>query len=481
MSDLVARARRAAAWSLTEVFLRQGVQFGTSIVLARLLAPEDFGTLAVAALFVFLAGPLVDGGLTQALMRKSSVRPEEVSSVFWFNLGVSVLLAGGLALGAGAIAAYWGNPATAPLITFMSLSLVCEGAQNAPRAMLTRALRFRALGVATLTAAAVSGGTAIVMARAGYGAWSLAWQSVLNAFVSGVITASIYGLPRPLVFRLAELTPLLRFGSWLVLGSLLGAIKGGFTTFLLGRYFSLRDVGLYSRADGTMNIPSGLLSTSAARVILPVLAESADDPDRLARGARRALLLMMFFNVPVMMGLAISSEMLIGVLFGQKWLASAPYLTALCVAAIFTPLHVVNVQMLLALRHPRRFFYLDLAKCLAAIGVMWCVSGWGVLALAWSQVLVAVLSWGINTVGAHRLTRYGFAAQFLDILPTVLAGIVASAGALALTSASGASGLVGLLVMGVSWTAIFLGAAAVLRLEALAETREMLAPAWPRA
>jgi O-antigen/teichoic acid export membrane protein len=286
VSELVTRARKAAAWSVTDVLLRQIVQLASSIVLARLLVPEDFGVLALVSLVVFLAGTLAEGGLAQALIQKRDVRPEDVSSVFWFSLVVSSVLAVGLTAGSDLIAAASGNPGTAPLIAFMSLALVFNGAHNVHRAMLTKALKFRILSIASVGAAVVSGLIAVLLALAGYGAWSLAWQAVIAAAVTCAALMWSYALPRPLVFEWAGLKDLLRFGSWLVLGGFLNALRGGFATLLLARLFSLRDLGLYSRAEGTMNIPNGLLSSSSERVIRPVLTRCGAPP-RMTPAARR--------------------------------------------------------------------------------------------------------------------------------------------------------------------------------------------------
>lgn len=471
MDEIALRARRAAGWSFAEVFLRQLVQLVISIWMARILAPEDFGALALISLFLSIAGIFVDGGLSQALIQKSAISQYEIASVFWFNVITSLLLVAAVTFSASFIAKYFKSEIIAPLISFMALNILLVGVQSVHRAMLTKALNFKALGVASLVSSVFSGGISIYLAISGFGVWSLAWQAVISAALSGLILVFYYRIPRVFIFNFSVLISLLRFGSWILLGSILNAMRGGFITLLLGKFFSLRDLGLYSRAEGTKNIPIGLLSASLERVILPVLAKVGSDRARLNRGARRALLLMMLFNVPAMMGVAVSSDMLLATLFGAKWLDAAPYLSILCIAAIFTPLGIINVQLLLSLGFSKEFFYLDLAKFFLAVVVTVVASAWGVLALAWAQVLIAIVSWIINANYSNRLASYGFGKQFLDVLPTIATGCIASAVALFFKSFSDVSGISGLFLIALIWSAVFIALAVLIRLESVTEVR----------
>lgn len=188
-------------------------------------------------------------------------------------------------------------------------------------------------------------------------------------------------------------------------------------TILIGKFYGVQELGFYNRADGTKQLPVGVLSSIMSRVAFPIFSAAAHDVAQLRRGVRLALRSMMFLNVPMMLGLTAVAEPLILVIFGEKWLPAAPVMQVLCVGAIFWPLHVINLNVLMALGHSHLFFRLEVVKKI--FGSIFLIIGafYGVMGIAWSQAVFGFIAFLINAHYSHKYLNYGVVNQLRDFLP----------------------------------------------------------------
>jgi len=408
---------KAVAWSGADVFTRQGVQFFVSIMLARLLAPEHFGIVAVLSVFISLSAIFIDGGFSYALIQHQDITTVDECSVFCFNVGLAIVAATLLCAAAPWIASYFKQPVLRPLAYLMSVDLLLKASSGVQKAMLTKRLNIRSVFIVGLAASLISGVLAVVLALAGFGVWSLAGQTIVSSGITTVLLWWLYPL-RPLSgFRVASLAKLFGFGKYMMVSSLLNAAYSSLLTVLVAKLFSARNLGFYLRAQGTQTIPVNLLSNTIERVALPVLSTTATDHDQLVRGIRRLLTGMMLINVPTMLGLAALSEQVIATLFGAKWLPAVPYLQVLCLAGVFWPMHVVNLTALLAQGRSDLFFRLEVAKTILGVSTILFASFHGMMAIVWSQVAVGLICFFINAHYTDRLLGYGALRQLRDVFP----------------------------------------------------------------
>ena len=401
-----------------EIILRQGIGLVLSIVLARLLKPEDFGVIAMLSIFLGLAGVFVDSGFGSALIQRKDITLEDTSSVFYFNIATALMMALLLVAAAPWIAAFYRMPILKPLTWLMALNLFIGSFRSLQAVLLTKELNFRRQMKITLVATIISGGVAVLLAWRGWGIWSLAIQSVVSTAVS-VLMFWILSPWRPaFCFRLASLRSLFRYGSFLFLSGLLDTAYTRLNTLIIGRLYSARDLGLYSRADNIQQLPTSTISTLLGRVAFPVFsAAAAGEPGALRRAARKSLGAIMLVNTPLMLGILATANPLVHVVFGEKWLPCVPFLRVLSVAGVFWPLQVINLNLIKSQGRSDLFFRLEIIKKVIGLTFLLVAAQISMMAMAWSQLIVAVTCYFINSAYSGKLADYPIKDQFRDMSP----------------------------------------------------------------
>lgn len=411
----ISKAVSAGVWSLIDITLRQGVTFVASIALARLLMPADFGIMALLSFFASFSIVFVQGGLSTALIQRQQTSPDEESSVFWWNLTASLGFAGLLLIAAPFIAQVYGYPILADLMPFAAAQVVFSALGAVQTARLSRELRFRQLAVAGLSSSVISASVAVAAAWWGAGVWALAMQMATLAGVNSLSLWIVSGWRPNGHFRISTIKPLFGFGIHLSLSSVLDVVNAQGFALIVGKLHGVRDLGLFYRASGTQVLPSTILANVIGRVALPLFSARAHAPDALRRGARMCMRLGMLLNVPAMTGLVVLSDLVVLVLFGEKWSPAAPILSILSVAGMLLPLHVVNLQILLAQGRSDRYLRIELAKKVTGIPCIVIGSLFGIEGLAYSVIVSGVLSFFMNAYYTRKSLGYGTFAQLADV------------------------------------------------------------------
>lgn len=425
-------AIRAGAWSATDVLIRQAMQFAITITLARLLSPEDFGTVALLAVFTALAASVFEGGPTTALIRTRGSTLVQESSVFWFNIMLGAAFGLLLLCLAPLIARFYGLPVLKPLIAVAAAQVMLVAIGSIQTAMLTRALNFRSLLFVGLASTLFSGAVAIWLALAGYGPWALSLQMLSAAAVT---TASLWYWSRwrpLLVFKVAETKALFRFGGHVIASSVLDVMASQGFALIFGKMHGVRDLGFFNRAQTAQALPTNILSNIIGRVALPLLATRSDDLDSLRSAVRRAVRVAMAINVPMLVGLSVLADLAIVILFGDAWLPAAPVLRILALTGAVYPVAMVLMQAILALDRSRAYLRLAIAKQSFTFVTVLTGSFFGIMGLAYSIIVVALGSFLMNAYVAKRLFRYGPAMQLNDISGVATASAAMAAGLIGL-------------------------------------------------
>lgn len=424
----------ATFWSAADSVTRQAVQLAVSVMLARMLSPAEFGTVALLGLFVGVAGVLVEGGFSSALIQSRDVSDDDLSTVFWLNLAAAAIAASVLWLAAPVIAAFFEKTVLEAMTGVMALTLLTGSAGAIQQTQFVKRLDMRPVAIASAGSIVLSGIVAVVMAWSGFGVWALVAQSL----VGSVATTSLLWLQsawRPkLAVRRSSIRRLFGFGGYMLASGLLDVSFNQLYTLLLGRLYGAAELGLYARAQATSQLPSAVLNQIVARVSFPVFAR-AESKERVAADMRVALQATMLVNAPVMLGMAAVAEPLVAVLFGARWMACAPLLQVLCLAGLMMPLHVVNLQALMGIGQSARFFRLEVAKKVVGIALITAAASRGALGIAWAMVVFGVAALVVNSFYARDLLGYGLPRQIADVAPTVGAASVMAASVTALHSA----------------------------------------------
>jgi teichuronic acid exporter len=397
--------------------MRKGLQFFVSILLARLLMPEDFGVIAMLYVFISLAGVFIDSGFSSALIQRQGITHTDESTVFFFNLCMAAFASFTLCLFAPWIAGFFGLPVLQSLTYVMALNLLIGAFGSIHNTLLNKALDFKTIAKVGVVASSVSGLFAIAMAWWGFGVWSLALQTLLSSLISVAFLWRWHQWRPRWEFSLVSLRSLFRFGGYMMLSGVLDTLYTQLYAVLIGKLFSARELGYYARADSTQQLPVAVLTSVLNRVAFPIFSEAAVDPARLKMGVRKILVTIMLLNIPVMLGLAVLAEQLIVTLFGVKWLPSVPFLQVLCLGGVIWPLHVINLNALMAQGRSDLFFRIEMIKKAVGLPLIVLASWHSVLAIAWIVVLQGVFAFFINAHYSRVLLGYGAWQQLRDTLP----------------------------------------------------------------
>jgi O-antigen/teichoic acid export membrane protein len=451
----VERAAKAGAWSAIDILLRQTVSFAVLLVLARLLTPADFGLVALVTFFSNLSIVFVQGGLTQALIQRADTSAEEEGAIFWWNLGGSGLCALVLIATGPFLAAFYGYPLLAPLMAVGAAQVLLTALGAVHTALLTRALRFDRLTLAGIAASLVSAAVGIGAALAGAGAWALALQLVTMAAVNSALLWVVSDWRPALHFRFGTIRKLFRSGIYLSLsGALDVAYSQGFA-LIIGKIYGVGDLGLYNRAHSTQALPSGVMGVVVGRTALPLFVARIEDADGLRRGLRMANSVSMIINVPAMIGLALLSELVIVTLFGEQWRGAAPILAVLALSGILLPMHIINLQLMLARVQSARFFRIELLKRVIGIAFVAVGSFFGIMGLAWSTAALSLLALWINSAAAKETLGYTPLRQLWDLRGLTVPVAAMAAAVFLLEPVLGGSEPVRLLLLATGGAAVY--------------------------
>lgn len=470
---------RALAWSGADVLLRQGLQFFVSVLLARLLTPEDFGTVALLYLFIGVASMFIDSGFSSALVQRQDTTHDDESTVFWFSLVAGAVAAIVLCAASPFIATFYEMPLLRPLTCAMALNLFISAFGSVHTALLTKALDFQTQMKISVVSSSLSGVAAVALAWRGAGVWSLVTQVLLSTAITVGLLWYWHAWRPARRFSMQSLRSLWRFGGFMLLSGLLDTVFGRLHTLVIGKLYSPRDLGFYNRAAGTQQLPANVLTGVLNRVVFPVFSAAAADKELLRRGVRKVLIGMMMLNIPMMLGMMVTAEPLVITLFGDKWRSCVPVLQVLCLAGVLWPLHVINLNVLMAQGHSNLFFRIEVAKKVLGVAALAAASPFGVVAIAWSQVGLGVACFLLNAYYTGVLLGYTALQQARDFMP-YLAVSVFMAGVVWVIS-SGLPMTPGVLLLQVAVGAsVYLVACKLLRLVAYEEAWAIVGPMLQR-
>lgn len=418
------RAIRGVFWSAIERLGPQAVQFIVSIVLARLLLPEQFGLIGMLALFVSLGHVFLDSGFGGALIQKQDATEIHYCSVFYTNIAISLIAAGALCLAAPLIAQFYREPMLTPLTRVLSLNFVISAFGLIQVFLMTKRLDFKTQTKVSLLASVGSGGVGIGMALLGFGIWSLVAQSV-TATLFTTILLWVFNTWRPKgIFSFAALRELFGFGSRLLASGVLDTVFRNIYMVVIGKFYSPADLGYYTRASLLQQVPTETLGGIVSRVTFPLFSEIQDDIIMVRKGFRKALRALALLNFPLMIGLLVCAEPLVLTLLTDKWSPAIPYLRLLCIVGLFYPLHVINLNVLLAKGRSDLFFRLEVMKKVLIVVVIAITWRWGIEAIIGGQIVVSLVAYYLNSFYSGTIVGYGFRAQIRDMLPYLGAACV---------------------------------------------------------
>ncbi len=401
--------------------------FIIGMVLARLVAPADFGLFALMMVFNLLAILFVDSGFNSALIQKQDITYTDECSVFWFNLLAGTVVALIMVAASPWIASFFRHEVLKPLTWLMAANLWIHAWTSVPSALLSKQLNFKVQMQAGLIATFSAGALSIYLAWIGWGVWALAMQFFATTTIRSVLLWTLYRWRPALRFSLARMREMFSFGSYIFFSGLLEVFSSQLHAVLIGRSYNATALGYFNRATSTRDLLQSVMTTVYNSVAFPLFSSFAQDRERLRESLQKSTVAMMAINLPVMVGLLVTADVLIPTLFGEQWVPSVPYMQVLCLAGIIWPMQISPLNMLKALGHSKLMFRLGLVKHGVLILTVAVTAQISILAIAWGLVAVSVTAFLINAHYSARMLDYGALRQLRDVLPYIVLTLVMAA------------------------------------------------------
>ena len=414
-------------WTSLGKFGSMGLNFITNIVLARLLLPSDYGTIAMLHIFIGVSSVFVTAGFGMALIQKKAPTHLDFTSVFYWNLAASIIFYFILFICGPYIAHFYEMPELCMVLRVQSLSLILQAFSTVQTSQLQKQLRFRELSIRNIVATMVGAIIGVVLAFLGCGVWSLVCSNLVSVLASVLLLWRMSTWRPTLEFSWRSLKNLFSFGGLMALSSLVETIYNNLQGLIIGKWFSASDLGYYTQARKMEQIPTEALSQVVNQVSFPVFSSLQDDRDLLLIGLRKNIKAITYINFPLMVLLIIIAEPITLLLYGPKWMPSAPFLQILCLAGAIYTMNTLNTNVIKSLGKSKIFFIVQFSKRLLGILFIVVSSRWGLFGLMWAITLYSYVSMVINSFVNKRLINYGLLSQVRDVAMNIVASLCAGA------------------------------------------------------
>ena len=466
------KAVRASIWRFAEVGGRQLISLVVTTLLARFIVPEQYGMVAMVLVFNAIAEVFIDAGFSTALIRDSKRTSLDCSTIFWFNIAISVLFCVTLQLCAPLIARFYKMPELTTVTRIVSLTLIIIGLGSVQRTLLSAEMNFKRITNANIIGLSISGIIAIVMAYKGFQVWALVTQLLLtNAISTSIIWFKSSWHPS-LEFSKESFHRYFTFGSRLLASALLNTIYKNCYTLVIGKVFSSATLAFYNRAYNFGNTASGVPTSIVESVTFPALCKLQEDNDRLRNGYRRIFRLTTFVVFPLCLGLGAVAYPFICVLLTERWLFAAKLMQILVFSQMWYPLHSINLNLLKVSGNGNLFFRLEIWKKCLGVAVL-CISvPFGITAMCIGSIATSLICLIINTYYTGKILNLGFWRQMYDILPCLLLSLSMFGITLPVTRILG-NGVLSLVLGIVTGAIIYIGGALLFRFPEVKELKNL--------
>ncbi|GAB5525860.1 MAG: lipopolysaccharide biosynthesis protein [Roseivirga sp.] len=418
-SELKKRTFKALLHNFFDKAGTQVLAFVISIVLARILEPRDFGLIAMVNVFIQIANTFVDSGFGTAIIQRTKVSKADISSVFYFNMLVAILLYLVIFLCAPAISAFYNEPQLVMIARILGLNLIINAIGSIQLNLMIKNLDYSSQMKASMIALTFSGILGVWLAFEGYGVWAIVFQITFLNLIKN-LCYWFWGKHKWLTgFSFASLKSMLGFSSKILFASILDILFNNTYVVIIGKYFSTEQLGFYRRARTMQEMPTTLLA-KVQKVIFPSLTSFQNDDEKLKSIFRKSLQLTAFLTAPMMIGLAIIAEPLVQVLLTEKWLPSVPYIRLFCIAGFYFTLSSLIINVLFIKGNSGIYLKLEIIKKLVMLAILIPSIQWGIYGIVTGYSLSAVVCHFINVHYTGKELGYRIKEHLADILPSVV-------------------------------------------------------------
>ncbi|MGO5273115.1 lipopolysaccharide biosynthesis protein [Bacillota bacterium LCP21S3_A4] len=413
-------------WRFAERCGAQGVSFVVSLVLARILAPEMYGTIALVNVIITIFNVFVDSGLGNALIQKKNADDVDFSSVFYFNVSVCVLLYIILYFMAPMIADFYDQQDLALIVRVLGITIIISGVKNIQQAYIFKTLQFKRFFFSTLGGTIGSAVAGIAMAYKGYGVWALVVQQIFNTAVDTMILwITVKWRPKAL-FSIVRLKGLASYGWKLLVSSLLEKTYNNLRQLIIGKIYTSSDLAFYNKGKQFPELVTSNINTSIDSVLFPVISANQDNIEHVKKMTRRSVQVSSFVIWPAMIGMATCADSIVRILLTDKWSFCVPFLQIFCLTYGFYPIHTANLNAIKAIGRSDIFLKLEIGKKIIGIVSIMASVHFGTLAMAGAFLITEPICALINATPNRKLIGYSYKELISDVLPPILLSLFMS-------------------------------------------------------
>lgn len=420
-------------WKFAERISSQGASFVLSVILARLLMPEEYGLVAMINVFIVLANVFVTSGFSSSLIQNKDADDLDFSTIFYCTLTTSILIYGIIYVVSPYIADFYNMPALCSLLRVYALLLIITSYQTIQQAYISRHMLFKKTFVPTFIGTLLSGVIGVVMAYNGFGVWSLVVQSISNIFINMLMLMKIIPWHPKLFFSWTRAKVLMSYGSKILAGSLISAIYKEIRQFIIGKMYSPVDLGLYNRGNNLPSLINTNMDITIRSVLFPAMSNYSDNPERVKQILRRGIKTSSYISFFFLTLMAATAEPLVKILLTEKWINCVPYMQVFCISYMFLGIAGYNVEAIKAIGKSKEVLKLEVFKKPVFLIVILIAAQFSVFAVVLTSPFNSFYAMAMNMKPTKQCLNYNLKEQIDDLLPATLLAIALAITTLPLT------------------------------------------------
>lgn len=416
-----------ALWKFGERASAQIVNFIVSIILARLLLPEDYGIIALVSVFITICDKLVVSGFATSLIQKKDADNLDFSTVFFFSVVMSLVLYALLFFSAPLIADFYSAYDRAMLIAVirvMGIQVIVTAVNSVQQAFVSRTMQFRKTLYSTSIAAVLSATVGIWMAYAGYGVWALVAQYCVNVVTVMIVLWIVVRWRPAFAFSMQRFRSLFAYGWKIFAASMIKVLYNDLRSLVIGKFYTASDLAYYNKGQSFPQLVESNVSGTIESVLFPAISKRQTSKEDMLAILRRAIKTSTYLLMPILAGLAAVAEPLTVILLTEKWLPSVPYMQIICFTFMVMPIEIDNLQAIKAMGRSDIALKLEIIKKIIGVSLLIASIPFGVKMIAISLLIGAVINAVVDAIPNKKLLGYGVGKQIVDILPALLMSAV---------------------------------------------------------
>lgn len=421
--NLKQKTKKGLYWSAASNFANQGMRFVFGLILARLLSPDAYGVIGMLTVFLCVVQVFIDCGFSQALIAKQDRTQTDFSTEFYFNIGVGLIGYCLLFISAPFIADFYNMPLLTSVLRVVGLGVIINSLCVVQSAQFSIRLDFKTPAKIGVSTNLFSGVVGIILAYYGWGVWALVFQQLASGILYGILVWILAKWRPTFEFSKDSFKYLWSYGSKILASSLIQQVYDNLYPLVIGKFFSARQLGLYSRAQGFATLPSSNVSGILGSVTFPILSKINNDTPRLMRIYRQMIKTAAFIVFPLMLGLFAISDPLVKVLLNRQWYDCILILQLLCCALLWQPISAINLSILKVIGRTDILLKLEIIKRIAGIISIVCSVPFGIIGMCIGYIILYLFCFILNTIYISKITDTPLFVYFKDIVPPLLASI----------------------------------------------------------